>query len=227
MLSKKTSLAFCRFLVAVLACAFTASCGFGTANNNTSSSSSSKGAQLSVTPSSMNFGSVNVGTSQAKNGTLTAGSSAIVVSSASWNGSGYTLTGITFPTTIPAGSTLPFTVTFAPQTAGSTPGQVAFLSNATDSNLQVALNGSGVQPAAPHSVDLSWDASPSQVVGYNLYRGTQAAGPYGKLNSSLIAGLTFVDTSVQSGNTYYYVATAVDSSQVESGYSNVGTAVIP
>lgn len=223
MLSQKTSLGFVRLLVIVLVCAITAACGLGTANK----SGSSTGSQLSVMPSSMNFGSVNVGSSQTKSGTLTAGSSAVVVSSASWNGLGYALSGITFPTTVPAGSTVPFTVTFTPQAAGSTPGQVAFLSNATDSTLQVALSGSGVQPASPHSVDLSWDASPSQVVGYNLYRGTQAAGPYGKLNSSLIAGLTFVDTSVQSGNTYYYVATAVDSSQVESGYSNVGTAVIP
>ena len=223
MLSQKTSLGFFRLFVAVLVCAITASCGFGTANK----SGGSTGSQLSVTPSSMNFGSVNVGSTQTKNGTLTAGTSAVVVSSASWNGSGYALSGITFPTTIPAGSSVPFTITFTPQAAGTSPGQVGFLSNATDSTLQVALNGSGVQPASPHSVDLSWDASPSQVVGYNLYRGTQAAGPYGKLNSSLIAGLTFVDTSVQSGNTYYYVATAVDSSQVESGYSNVGTAVIP
>ena len=223
MLSQKTSLGFFRLFVTVLVCAITASCGFGTANK----SGSSTGSQLSVTPSSISFGSVNVGSSQTKNGTLTAGTSAVVVSSASWNGSGYALSGITFPTTVPAGSSVPFTVTFTPQAAGSTPGQVAFLSNATDSTLQVALNGSGVQPTTPHSVDLSWGASPSQIVGYNLYRGTQAAGPYGKLNSSLIAGLTFIDTSVQSGNTYYYVATAVDSSQVESGYSNVGTAVVP
>jgi hypothetical protein len=35
-----------------------------------------------------------------------------------------------------------------------------------------------------------------------------------------------VDTTVQSGATYYYVATAVDANG-ESGYSNQAAAVIP
>jgi fibronectin type 3 domain-containing protein len=81
--------------------------------------------------------------------------------------------------------------------------------------------------AVQHSVSLSWNASTSKVVGYNVYRGTQLGGPYTKLNSSLIATLTFTDSSVQSGATYYYVATSVDANNVESGHSNVATAVIP
>ena len=63
-----------------------------------------------------------------------------------------------------------------------------------------------------HSVFLSWDASSSQdVIGYNAYRGTNSGGPYTKLNSSLIATTSYTDQTVQSGYTYYYVTTAVDS----------------
>ena len=41
------------------------------------------------------------------------------------------------------------------------------------------------------------------------------------------SGTTFVDGSVQSGQTYYYVVTAVDTSGTESAYSNQVQAAIP
>ncbi len=82
---------------------------------------------------------------------------------------------------------------------------------------------------SPHSVTLTWTASISpNVSGYNVYRGTTSGGPYTKVNSALIAGQTYyLDTTVQAGLTYYYVATAVDSSSSESAYSNQAQAVIP
>jgi fibronectin type 3 domain-containing protein len=64
-------------------------------------------------------------------------------------------------------------------------------------------------------------------VGYNIYRSGQSGGPYAKINSALDPSTTDVDTSVQSGSTYYYVVTAVDSSGRESVFSNQTTAVIP
>lgn len=80
----------------------------------------------------------------------------------------------------------------------------------------------------PHSVSLSWTASTSlNVTGYNVYRGTTSGGPYTKLNSSPRAEITYEDLSVQAGTTYYYVATAVDSSNNESAYSNQASAVVP
>jgi fibronectin type 3 domain-containing protein len=79
-----------------------------------------------------------------------------------------------------------------------------------------------------HSVALNWNASTSSgVVGYNVYRSGQSGGPYAKINSSLIPSTTNTDTNVQSGSTYYYVVTAVDSSGRESLFSNQVQAVIP
>jgi hypothetical protein len=80
-----------------------------------------------------------------------------------------------------------------------------------------------------HSVSLSWTASTSPNVGYNVYRGTTSGGPYPtKVNSSLVDGTSYVDSTVQAGQTYYYVATAVDkSNNNESTYSNQAQAVIP
>jgi fibronectin type 3 domain-containing protein len=81
--------------------------------------------------------------------------------------------------------------------------------------------------SAPHSVSLSWSASTSSGVSYyNVYRGTISGGPYSLLRSG-IASASYTDSNVQSGKTYYYVTTAVDSAGAESVYSNQATAVIP
>ena len=89
-------------------------------------------------------------------------------------------------------------------------------------------NGNHIQPGQ-HSVTLSWTASnSSDVVGYDVFRGTQHNGPYPtKLNSSPQAGATFTDSTVQSGVTYYYVVTAENTNHVQSDYSNEVTAVVP
>jgi fibronectin type 3 domain-containing protein len=89
------------------------------------------------------------------------------------------------------------------------------------------LSGTGVTPAS-YSVALSWTASTSTVVGYYVYRSTTSGTGYAKLNASSAAtGLTYTDTTVQNGTTYYYVTTAVDSSGTESLYSNEAQAPIP
>ena len=182
--------------------------------------------QLAVTPATMSFGNVAVGSNSVQQGKLTAGSSDVTVSSAAWNGQGYSLSGITFPATVPAGQSVGFSVTFAPQASGSTPGSITFDSDATNSPTTETLTGSGTQ-ASQHSVALAWDASTSQVIGYNVYRRVGSSGSYTKLNSSVNATTSYTDTSVQSGQTYDYVTTAVDSSNVESAYSNQATAAIP
>jgi hypothetical protein len=88
--------------------------------------------------------------------------------------------------------------------------------------------GGTCQTDSAHSVSLNWTASISpNVSGYNVYRGTSSSGPYTKVNPTLIVGTSYQDTAVQAGQTYYYVATAVDSSAIESAYSNQAPAVIP
>jgi hypothetical protein len=91
-----------------------------------------------------------------------------------------------------------------------------------------AALGGGCPTSSQYHVTLSWTASTSSISGYNVYRGTTSGGPYTtSLNSSPITGTSFTDTTVQSGQTYYYVTTAVNSSGASSGYSNQTTAVVP
>ena len=93
--------------------------------------------------------------------------------------------------------------------------------------INAAVSGTCLAGLA-HSASLNWTASTSSdVAGYNVYRGTVSNGPYTKLTSALVVGTGYTDVTVQAGQTYYYVTTAVDSNNNESAYSNEAPAAIP
>lgn len=108
----------------------------------------------------------------------------------------------------------------------------------TPSTASVAVNGGNVTgvnftagmapPPTQHSVTLNWSASTSpNIAGYKVYRATTSGGAYAAVNGSLVNGTSYVDNSVTSGQTYYYVTTAVDTGNAESQYSNEARASIP
>jgi hypothetical protein len=79
----------------------------------------------------------------------------------------------------------------------------------------------GTCAVSTHSIALSWTASTSSnIAGYNIYRSATSGGTYTKLNTSLVVPTSYTDSSVQAGHTYFYVATAVDTSGNESVHSN-------
>ncbi|MFI5069830.1 MAG: choice-of-anchor D domain-containing protein [Terriglobales bacterium] len=180
--------------------------------------------QLALSPASLNFGNVIVGKSQQLTASLAASGSAVTVSSASFSGSEYSLSGIQLPVTIPAGQSAAFTVIFAPQTSGAATASLSF--GGTAPATVESLTGAGTAPPQ-HSVALSWSADSSTVAGYNVYRGTQTGGPYAKLTSAPAPSTNYGDTAVTAGQTYFYVTTAVDSSGAESAHSNEVQAAIP
>jgi fibronectin type 3 domain-containing protein len=108
----------------------------------------------------------------------------------------------------------------------------------TPSTASVSINGASVAEvnfiatavptAIPRSVSLNWTgSSSSNVKGYNVYRADIAGGAYARINASPVSTTAYVDNSVTSGRIYYYVATTVDSADMESTYSNLATAVVP
>jgi fibronectin type 3 domain-containing protein len=182
--------------------------------------------QLSVSPTSLSFGKVTLGSSSKQTITLTSsGTASVTISQAAITGTGFRISGLSLPLTLAAGQNATFKVTFAPTTTGSVTGSLSVVSNATNSPATVSLSGTGT--TSSHSVALSWIASTSTVAGYNAYRGNQSGGPYTKLNSSLVTTTAYTDSTVQAGQTYFYVATAVTSSGVESVYSNAAQATLP
>jgi fibronectin type 3 domain-containing protein len=135
------------------------------------------------------------------------------------------LSGFSPGVTIAAGQSISFTVTFTPQASGATSATLSFASNASNSPAVQTMTGTGTA-ATQHTVDLSWTAS-ADAAGYNIYRGAVSGGPYTMINSSLDGTTSYTDSTVVSGQTYYYVVTAVNSESQESGYSNQAQAVVP
>ncbi len=183
---------------------------------------------LGISPTSLSFGNVTTGTSSApQNVTITnTGNSSVLISQITLNGSGYSMTGGSAPVTLSPSQNLTLTIQFSPATAGTANGGISIVSNATGSPATVSLSGTGVT-SVQHSVVLTWNASTSTVAGYNVYRSAVSGSGYIKINSSLVAVLSYTDSTVQSGTTYFYVTTAVDSTGNESMYSNEVSAPIP
>ena len=209
---------------------------FSVSVSNTVGSVTSNVATLTVTTStillnssasSLSFGSVEIGSSKTLSATLTnGGNSSVTISNVSIAGAGFTTSGVSTGLILAAGKTATLSVKFAPSSAANVTGSVTVASNASNGPITISLAGIGAA-AVSHSATINWTASSSTVTGYNVYRGTTSGGPYSKVNSALVTGTTYTDTSVQASQTYFYVVTSVDSSNIESAFSNEVTAVIP
>lgn len=188
--------------------------------------------QLSANMSSLSFGNVTVGTPSSQSVVLTnTGNSDVTIATVSASGTGFGASGGS-NAILASGQSVSVAVSFNPQAAGGAAGTLSVSSNASNPLLQIPLSGKGIaqptqQQPVQHSVALNWDPSASAVIGYFVYRGTITGGPYSKLNSSVDASSGYTDSSVSSGQTYFYVVTSVDSSNIESGYSNQVSATIP
>ena len=184
------------------------------------------GGRLAVSPSTANFGTVTVGMSKTMPATLTASGATVTISSGSLTNTEFSVTGLSFPLTLAPGQSASFTLSFKPNASGTATGNASFVSNAANSPLQESFTGTGSAPVT-HSVSLSWTPNSPPVAGYNVYRGSARTGPFSRINPALDVTTAYSDANVQSGQTYYYVVTAVNSSGIESGYSNAVQAVIP
>src|SRR5215472_2021564 len=102
--------------------------------------------QLAVSPSSISFGPVIVGSSsQPQVMTLTnPGGNNLIISQVTATGSGFRLSGITLPLTIASGQSITCSVTFTPQSTGTVSGGVSI--NISSGGATVSSNGKGGGP---------------------------------------------------------------------------------
>jgi Protein of unknown function (DUF1573)/Abnormal spindle-like microcephaly-assoc'd, ASPM-SPD-2-Hydin len=180
--------------------------------------------QLSATPAPVAVGSVVDGTSGTATGSLSATGANVTITAASSSNSRFTINGLSLPAIIPAGQSVPFTVTYSPLVSGADSSNLSFTSNAQVATTTDTATGTGT-PAPVHTVSLTWTASTSpNISGYNIYRAVYvtSCGAYTKINgATLNTAITYTDTVVVDGTNYCYATTAVDSANAESGYSNV------
>ena len=99
---------------------------------------------LAALPSSDNFGTVQVGSSQTATETLTnSGNGKVAVSQVTITGTGFSMSGLNVPITLTAGQSYTFTVKFAPKTSGSVTGKISVLYGRNSSTLSIPLSGTG------------------------------------------------------------------------------------
>ena len=201
---------------------------------------------LGAIPSSVNFGSVVVGSTGTQSATLTVtGSGTTTISQVTATPATFTISGLSLPITLSSGNSATFNVSFTPVATGAASGNIAVVtagtSNALNSPFRLPVSGSGVS-FVPHSVSVSWNASTSSnVASYNVYRITSSSStapstPYPSLVSKLAATSIcsattnvcgYTDSTVSAGTSYWYYATAVNTSNSESSPSNTAQAVVP
>jgi hypothetical protein len=194
-----------------------------------SGSGSTANSHLTADATSLNFGTIAVGLTTSKAVKLTnTGNADVAISSVTVSGTGFRVSGGS-DTTLTPGQSISVNVSFDPKALGSVAGNLFVSSNApkVDVGLQGQGEGRGADADASHSVSLDWAPSSSVVVGYNVYRGSVSGGPYTRVNPAVDAATRYTDITVSGGLTYFYVVTAIDSSFIESGFSNQVSVTIP
>jgi len=102
---------------------------------------------ITTSPSSFSFGTVQDGTSQSQNETITNGSNqSFTISKATFSGTGYSTTGLTLPLTLASNQSATFSVVFTPTTAGPDNGTLALTISGSATAIDFSLSGIGVSP---------------------------------------------------------------------------------
>jgi hypothetical protein len=185
---------------------------------------------LGINATSVGFGNVTLNTPATQTVILSStGTGSVTVNSVVLAGTGFTMSGPTFPATLTPGQTATVGVEFDPTTAGAASGSLTITStSSSNGTVVIPLTGTGV--ASSYAVDLSWDAptsSPEPVAGYNVYRSPSGTSAYQLLNSSVDVQTAYVDSTVQTGQSYDYIVESVDASGVESAPTSPIAVTIP
>src|SRR5271168_1377420 len=136
-----------RVLLLALACGL----AFVTSATSASAKQSRERRQLTLSASTLNFGSVTVNSSATGSVILTSsGNSSVTVNSASISGAGFTIVAGSFPVTLNPNQSVTLQLQFLPTAAGAATGKLTISSNSTSgSTATVALTGTGTAAASP------------------------------------------------------------------------------
>ena len=186
-------------------------------------------AAISLQSTSVSFGDVALNTSSYQSDTLTAsGTASLTISAATVTGTGFSISGVSFPLTLNPGQTATLQIEFDPTVAGAENGKVTLTTNCSSPTSTVSLSGTGDAGTTSYQVNLSWIApssSPVGVTGYNIYRATGSSASYQLINSS--ASTSYSDSAVASNTSYSYYVESVDAAGSQSIPSNSYTVAIP
>jgi hypothetical protein len=144
---------------------------------------------LTVTPTSLSFGNVQVNTTVTQSVTLAStGNLPVTVYAPSLWGTGFTISGLTFPLTLNAGQKATLSVHFDPASTGEASGDLSITSNNNWGNptVVVSLNGTGATATTAELNSLSCNSASMTGSGTDACKVTlDAAAPTGGLTVSL------------------------------------------
>jgi hypothetical protein len=183
---------------------------------------------LSINATSIPFGNVDLDWPSTQSLTLTStGTASVTVSAATVSGTGFSISGVTFPLTLSPNQTATLNVQFDPTAVGAVSGSLTITSNSsTNPTVTVSLTGTGVA----YQVNLTWSAptgGSDPVVGYNVYRAPAGSTSYQQVNTSPVTQTAYTDTTVQCQKDYDYMVESIDSNGIESVPSNMAAMNIP
>ena len=192
-------------------------------------SASTQTPALTLQSTSVAFGDVTLNTSSIQMVTLTSsGTAPLTISAGSVIGTGFSISGVSFPVTLNPSQTATLAITFDPTAAGAVQGTVKLTDNTSAGTASIALSGTGQAPS--YVVNLTWDAPSSSsdpVVGYDIYRAVGGSSSYQLLNSAVDASTAYTDSTVVNGTAYQYYAVSVDASGNQSAPSDIYSVTIP
>jgi hypothetical protein len=159
--------------------------GFSSGKPSSQISQPAASGELTAAPASLNFGNVQVGTSQSLTETLSnAGSSSLTISQAVVSGAGFSISGLTSPVTLAAGQSTTVSVIFAPASSGSATGALSLTNDGSNSLLNIALSANAVAAGTQGTLTVN----PVDV-------GNVVVGASGTVNGTLSATVANVSVS--------------------------------
>jgi hypothetical protein len=197
-------------LVAVLALATMVGCqGISTGKQDSQGGQDPPPGTLSAAPATINFGNVQIGTSQSQTETLTnTGGSSLTITQATFTGSDFSATGLDLPLILAPAQSATFSVIFTP-TSGSASGSLVLTSDA--SSLTITLSGSGTVQQNPGQLSVS----PTTIGVGNVTVGTSGTQT-GSLNAT---GASVTVSAVSVGSSEFSITGLALPVTIPSGQS--------
>jgi HYDIN/CFA65/VesB-like, Ig-like domain/Abnormal spindle-like microcephaly-assoc'd, ASPM-SPD-2-Hydin len=176
--------------------------------------SAASASSVTVSPTSINFGSVNVGSSAQQQIKITNSTAfGVTITSVTVSGNYFSISGITAPLSLNTGLSATLTVKFAPQAAGSQTGKIVVQGRGFTTALDVTLSANGVASTSGPSVS----AVPTSA--------SLGSVPVGSSNSQTFTvtnhGTTTVSVSSESvSGTGFSLSGLADGAQISAGKSS-------
>ena len=184
---------------------------------------------LTLSATTVAFGDVNLNTPATKTVILTSsGTAPLTLSAGAVTGTGFSISGVSFPLTLNPNATATLDIQFDPTASGAVTGSVTLTDNTSAGTAAISLSGTG--QATAYEVQLTWDAPSSStdpVAGYNVYRATGTSTSYQLVGSTVVGTTQYTDTTVADGASYTYYVESVDAEGNTSSPSTTYTANIP